>query len=290
ARLEAIGRLREALDDAGRLAPDGERARLDALRPLVEIDGPIRAEDLPPWISDWLVDTEGRFGRLGLVFVRVRGTDAAAMERLARVLDRVSKAHPDAVIASDSAILGEVLPGLFRDGPVMVGLSLFGLCLAVYGVGRKVSRVAWVLLPLALASAISAGFMAIFDLKLNLYNLLILPVAFGIGVDGAVYTLYAHEDVVSGAADHERMAENGRALIGATLTTVMSFGSLTLSHHLGIVSIGLLGAVAIGATMFANLVWLPALLHLVSRRRAPAGAAGAPEADEVGDAARTSST
>ncbi len=273
-RLAAIARLREALDDAARLAGDRDRERLEALRPLVAIDAPIGAEDLPPWISDWLLDSGGRLGHLGLVFVRKSGQDAVAMERLAGILDHVAAAHPSVVVASDAAILGEVLPGLFRDGPIMVGLSLFGLCLAVYGIGRKASRVGWVLVPLALSTAITAGFMVLFDLKLNLYNLLILPVAFGVGVDGAVYTLYAHEDVTSGVADLERMAETGRALIGATLTTVTGFGSLAISHHLGIVSIGLLGALAISTTLFTNLVFLPALLHVVDARRAAAATRG----------------
>jgi uncharacterized protein len=286
ARLAAIVRLREAIDDASRLGSDADRERLESMRPLVDIDGPIAADDLPPWISDWLVDAEGRLGSLGLVFVRLRGTDAVAMEGLARVLDRVAVAHPSTVVASDAAILGEVLPGLFRDGPVMVGLSLFGLCFAVWGFGRKLVRVGWVLAPLLLGTAMTAGLMVIFDLKLNLYNLLILPVAFGIGVDGAVYTIYAHEDVASGAADHVRMAENGRALIGATLTTVTGFGSLALSHHLGIVSIGFLGALAIFVTMFTNLVWLPALLEVVERRRRAAGR----KSGGISESARPSST
>ena len=70
------------------------------------IDAPIGAEDLPPWISDWLLDSGGRLGHLGLVFVRKSAQDAVAMERLAGILDRVAAAHPRVVVASDAAILG----------------------------------------------------------------------------------------------------------------------------------------------------------------------------------------
>jgi predicted RND superfamily exporter protein len=265
-RLAAVARLREALDDAARLGSDRDRERIDAIRPLVAVDQPITAEELPPWISDWLVDNSGEIGHLGLVFLRTRGTDAVLMEQLARILDHTAEAHPDVVIASAQVVLGEVLPGLFHDGPVMVALSLFGLCLSVWILGRKLTRVGWVLLPLLLGTTMTVGFMALFDLKLTLYNLLVLPVAFGVGVDGAVYVTYASEAAESADASHDAMADSRRAIIGATLTTVSGFGSLALSHHLGIVSIGYLGALAIAVTMFTNLVWLPPLLYLFGER------------------------
>jgi predicted RND superfamily exporter protein len=45
------------------------------------------------------------------------------------------------------------------------------------------------------------------------------------------------------------------------LTTVSSFGSLALSGHPGMISMGVLLTIALGMTLLATLVVLPALLE-----------------------------
>jgi predicted RND superfamily exporter protein len=49
----------------------------------------------------------------------------------------------------------------------------------------------------------------------------------------------------------------------SSLTTFASFGTLALSEHPGMRSMGVLLTVAIFFTIFSTLVFLPALLHWV---------------------------
>jgi len=63
----------------------------------------------------------------------------------------------------------------------------------------------------------------------------------------------------------------------SALTTLAAFGSLGLSSHRGIQSLGVLLAVAVASLIVATLVVLPALLHLYERHEGHEGhAAGAP--------------
>jgi hypothetical protein len=57
-----------------------------------------------------------------------------------------------------------------------------------------------------------------------------------------------------------------RAVLFSALTTIASFGSLALSPHLGLASMGLLLTIAILCSLICTLVVLPSVLALVDRR------------------------
>jgi predicted RND superfamily exporter protein len=58
-----------------------------------------------------------------------------------------------------------------------------------------------------------------------------------------------------------------RAVVFSNLTMVASFGSLAVSEHLGLASMGLLLAIAILWSMICCLVVLPAMLMVTSGQR-----------------------
>ncbi len=51
---------------------------------------------------------DGSIGKSGIIYVPLRGSNAAAMERLAAWLDQLREAHPDVTFASASALLGDL--------------------------------------------------------------------------------------------------------------------------------------------------------------------------------------
>jgi len=57
-----------------------------------------------------------------------------------------------------------------------------------------------------------------------------------------------------------------RAVLFSALTTVASFGSLAISGHRGMMSMGLLLTIAIVWTLVATLIVLPALMHRLPGR------------------------
>ncbi|MEZ4252982.1 MAG: efflux RND transporter permease subunit [Polyangiales bacterium] len=268
ARLAAIARLRETTDRLRARAPDD--AGLTRVAPWLEVDRALALEDLPPWASELLRERDGTAGRLGLLFVPMRGSDARAMEELSQWLEGWRRAHPEVTFASPEAVLGEIVPGLREDAPRMLLLALAGLVLAVLVLGRSWRRTVLVSFPVAVAMLGAIAVMVLFDLRLNLYNLLVLPVAFGVGVDGAIYVVWALEE----GPPEERWARFrtcARAVLGSTLTTLAAFGSIAVADHPGLASLGHLALATIALSLVANLVWLPALYELVVRRRATRG-------------------
>lgn len=265
-RLEAIARLRSLADDASRHAKGQLLARLRAWRPLLDVTEPVRAEGMPQWVLDSFAERSGAFGRVGVVYHAYASDDARQMIELTSKLDDLRARYPRVRFASSAAVLGEVVPLLAADGRLVTSLALGGLVLGTLLIGRSVRRTLLVVTAICMAVAGTAAYMVALDWKVNLYNLLVFPVAFGIGVDGAIYvvwTVYKRR----GVTDWSGLPVSARAVIGATLTTLVAFGSLSISKNGGLSSLGKLAMVAFAITMVTNLVWLPAALSLVPERK-----------------------
>src|SRR5690606_24887221 len=125
-----------------------------------------------------------------------------------------------------------------------------------------------VMLPLVMMIAVGLGAMVLLDWRINLYNMLVFPLAFGVGVDGAVYMVWA----ISGSDGQPRLMSAGRAVLGSTLTTMAGFGALMVSSNPGLASIGELTVLLLALALVANLLWLPSLIW-VARRLRPQGLA-----------------
>ncbi len=256
-KLAAIGRMRESVQRVrGHL--EGEALeRVEAVEPLLAIAEPFTAGDLPLWAKDLLVEADGSTGRMGLLYLKMRAADAALMEDLAGRIQTWREANPAVTFASPHAVLGEVVPGLQKDAPTMILLALLGLTIATLVIGRSMKRTLWVLSPVLLAAGMAAGLLVLVGVKLNLYDLLVVPVAFGVAIDGAVYVVWAMRD--ERASD---LPTASRAVLGSTLTTMTAFGSLMVASNPGLASIGHAALVCIGLTILTNLFWLPAALAL----------------------------
>jgi uncharacterized protein len=216
---------------------------------------------MPKWVLDSFSERDGSFGRLGVIYHAYQNEDARQMIELTRQLEELREENPQVRFASNSAVLGEVVPLLVGDGLLVTGLALAGLILSTLLVGRSLRRTALVATAICMSVALSIAFMVMMGWKVNLYNMLVFPVTFGMGVDGAVYVVWSVYKR-GGGMDWSGLPVSARAVIGSTTTTLVAFGSLMVSQNGGLTSLGELAVVALAITLLTNLVWLPAVLSL----------------------------
>jgi hopanoid biosynthesis associated RND transporter like protein HpnN len=151
----------------------------------------------------------------------------------------------------------------------LLALVLIAAVLAL--ILRNVRDIILVLAPIVLAGLLTAASAVLLGLSLNFANVIVLPLLLGLGVSGAIHVVMRqrqHGDIVR--------TSTPRAVVFSGLTTIASFGSLALSKHLGLASMGQLLSIAILWSLVCSLVVLPSMLVLLSRQRAGAPAAGPP--------------
>jgi hypothetical protein len=142
-------------------------------------------------------------------------------------------------------------------------LGLLLVCILLYLDFRSVKLVVWSLLPLALGISFMLGCMRLLGMALNSLNIYVSAMVIGIGVDYGIHILHRHR--LSGG-DFHQVAQTGKAVFFAALTTIAGFGSLIFSHFPGLRSMGFVAVFGTAFCALFALTFLPALLHLRDRK------------------------
>ncbi len=226
---------------------------LDELEPWLELDGPPQPEHIPAWLASTLVTTDGEVGQSGIIYVKLRGSDAAAMERLSAWLDELREGHPEVTFASAAALLGEVTPALVSDAPWIIALVFLGLIVSTAIASRSFAITRDVFLATALSTIFFAAALTLLGIDLHLYNLLAVPVVIGLAVDGAVHVRWAQES----QTPREQYATY-KAVAASTLTSMVAFGALMTADSPGLRALGETGVLGLSISLAVNLLWLRA--------------------------------
>ncbi|MBL8659571.1 MAG: MMPL family transporter [Rhodospirillales bacterium] len=261
----AAGRSDEAqveLLDAALLS--GLPAQLETLRTLLRAQ-PVGLEDLPEDLRRRWVAADGR----ARVEIYPREKVAEDPHALNRFVAAVQSIAPHAIGGPVIIVeAGRAVEAAFIEA---AGLAILGIALLLVVLLRNLRDIALVFAPLLLAALLTVAASAAFDLPFNFANVIVLPLLFGLGVAASLNLVIRERQ--EGAAGTMMTSCTPRAVVFSALTTIASFGTLALSAHPGIASMGLLLAIAIGLTLGCTVIALPALMTVFRRRggRGPAG-------------------
>ena len=95
----------------------------------------------------------------------------------------------------------------------------------------------------------------------NFTNFFALPILIGIGVDSGIHLVKAWQD-----KNPQTFQRAGKAVFLSAMTTIVGFGILATSDHLGVRSLGLVLFLGISFCLLASLVFLPAALKLFMKK------------------------
>jgi hopanoid biosynthesis associated RND transporter like protein HpnN len=234
--------------------------RLDLLRTALATEG-FGLDDLPSELVDMVVAPDGRV-RVE-AFPREDLNDTAALERYVAEIRTVA---PDAfgvsVVIVESA---QVVVGALREALLVASILVVALLLSVW---RSPLDAALVAVPLGLAALFTAAAAALVGVPLNFANVIVVPLLLGIGVDSGIHMVHRFR---AGALPSGNLLRTptARAVFYSALTTIASFGTLALSTHLGLASLGRLLTLGLALILVCNLVVLPAAVAFVQARKRP---------------------
>ena len=129
------------------------------------------------------------------------------------------------------------------------------------------------LVPLVMGVVWMLGAMAVLGLAMNFMNIFVTTMIIGIGVDYGIHAVHRYREIQKrghGDLDHE-VVETGKAIAMAAMSTMVGFGSLSLSHYPGLRSMGLVAILGALATCLVSLTVLPAYLSIRNQRRLARG-------------------
>jgi hypothetical protein len=227
---------------------NGILARLGAVRDVLSAT-PITTSSITPDLSrDWIT-ADGR----ALLQVYPKG-DPRDYHTLVAFTDAVRRVAPDATGAPIS---------IRESGKTVTKAFIEAGCYALLAIGflaffilRRLGDVLRLIAPFVLAGILSLATMVILGLPLNFANIIALPLLLSLGVSYSVYFVsYWRAGTLN-----PLQSSMARAVLFSAATTLVAFGSLSLSSHPGTSGMGKLLTLALLYSLTCTFFILPALL------------------------------
>jgi len=276
ARMVEIEKIRALLDKEGTaFLSDKQVEKVNELRERLDVK-PITTKDLPEWTKHLFKEAGAKakppaagepYAYEYLIYInesidQMKGGEARRF--LKEVAEVRQKTGVDVRIGSQSYIYLAMLDEIKTDGARMMLIAIFFVFL-ILAVGFKSPfRSLISMIPLAMGTMWAFGFMAWFGIKLDFFNVIIIPVVVGIGVDDGVhfYHHYLHEGRGSIASVFRKV---GSAVVMTSVTSIIGFGGLAVTSHKGLQSIGYVAITGIVFTLLSTLLLMPSLLWLAEK-------------------------
>ena len=156
---------------------------------------------------------------------------------------------------------------LMTEGYIKGGIyAMVAIVIYIFIVFRNVRTVLFILIPVFAGSIWTLGIMDLTGLKLNMANLVILPLILGIGVVNGIHITHRYRE----EKDKNQVVlskSTGQAVILSSLTTMIGFGSMMVADHYGVYSLGLVLSLGVFCCLIASITFLPALLKLSTAKK-----------------------
>ncbi|MFV0574699.1 MAG: MMPL family transporter [Vibrio sp.] len=189
--------------------------------------------------------------------------DMRDVKQLDQFIQAVQKVAPNATgrpVAEQQ--VGKIITRSFIEA-TCYSLSLIALVLLF---ALKYKRdVVLSFIPLLLTTLSTMAIAHWTGFALNMANIIVIPLIFGLGVDNGIHIVERFREVNSVEAFYQ--SSTPKAAILSSLTTIVTFGSLLFADHRGMFSIGFLLTIAIGFLLLYSLTVLPAFLFKTQKKQ-----------------------
>ncbi|MYE87291.1 MAG: MMPL family transporter [Gammaproteobacteria bacterium] len=227
---------------------------LDWLRRALHV-GEVTEAVVPAETRNRLTSESGE--RLSIVLPAEDVADVGTMNRFIDAVQDMAPAATGRPVIERG--VGGVVVASFQQA---MAFALTAIAIVLLVMLQSLRHAMLVLVPLGLAVLFTLALGVLLDAPLNMANILVMPLIFGLGVDGGVHVVERYRG--EGGVAHLMHSSTPRAVVLSALTTVGAFAALALSPHAGTASIGFLLAVSVSLLLAFTVFLLPVLLSWVS--------------------------
>jgi hypothetical protein len=265
AKLPLIRRLGAALEGVkASWLPVEVRGLFESVQRMVKVE-PFGTDDLPTEIVRQFKGADRHSdGGFMMVFPTIDLMNGEEVLRFAHEVRGVALPNGEHVsVTGEPMIMADVLSMVAREGPPVLLMTLALVFVALLFLMGSVRQALYGLAVPLLTLSVTIGLLPLAGLHLNFVNILLIPLFFGMAIDGAAH-LVTRE---AGGLDlGSTLAETGRSVAGTILTNAMGFGALMIAMHQGVRSMGQVALVGFAVNLLVCLVGLPALIAVWNRR------------------------
>ncbi len=276
-RLAEIRKIKSLLDKEGTaFLSDAYKKKISELREKL-VDKPVTIYDLPLWTKRLFKEAgakampakEGEaFAFEYTIFLNEKGRSTKGDEARAFLKETVSLAEgtgEEIRVGSPSSIYISMLDEIQTDGVKMMSIAFVVVFLLLVIAFRSLVKALIAFAPLLLGAIWMFGLLAFLGIPLDFFNVIILPVVIGIGIDDGVHFYHRYLELNEEDALAQTWLKVGSAVVMTSMTSIIGFGGLAITNHFGLKSIGFVAICGILTTLCATVLVLPAILYYAEK-------------------------
>ena len=176
---------------------------------------------------------------------------------------------PNAYLSGSNVVSRFLRERVLRDAVLAAALGFVLVGFLLWLDYRHLRDTLLSLAPLTMGLLWMLGAMALLDIPMNFMNIFVSTMIIGIGVDYGVHMIHRHREFAAKSAEGREsgLAQTGKAIGLAAMSTIVGFGSLSRSHYPGLSSMGLVAILGAVSTCLVAVTVLPAYLAWRETRR-----------------------
>ena len=147
---------------------------------------------------------------------------------------------------------------MIKDGKSSTWLALIAIFLLLFFDMKNIRYSISAMVPLVFGIIWMMGIMNLLGLKLNMMNIMVIPLIIGIGIDDGLHIMHRYiieKDILI------VFRSTGKAILLTSLTTMLAFGSLWFSTYRGLGSLGISLFIGAGTCFLSTLFIIPLILN-----------------------------
>ncbi len=221
---------------------------------------------IPDWARRIITEANGEIGQIGHIYAKFDEWNVYSGQDFQDRYGHLSFDDKWLPIACSRFILSDVVRMVKADGLRLLIIVSLVLIAILYSFTRKIRATFILFGVLAIGGLWTAGIMGLLDVRISLYNIIVLPVILGVGIDGAIHMYHKYRSNGEPPISHV-LRTTGLTVSASSITTMAGFMGLLFVEHKGLQTIGQLGTIGIATSWLAVMLLLPILLpHTVSRK------------------------
>lgn len=261
-RLEVIERIRTVLDGPGfEKADSAEKAKLATLRKYTVCDT-FGFDSLPGYARRFLTEADGSHGKFGLIYADMRESDAVESKKFQDRYGHFELGKDTVAVASTGFIYADVVDMVKHDVRSLALFVFLFLAVVVWMDTRSWRGMVVNMSYVGLISWWTYGAMGWIDLRLGMFNIVVLPALLSNTVDATIHLYHRRMEMGRGHIG-EILHTAGSSVLAGTLTNAFGFLSLVVVGHKGLNTIGMLAVVGYAAGISILFLAMPFLLEYV---------------------------
>ena len=219
----------------------------------VNTDDKIEVEDLPENLKRRFVGSDGKY--INILFPKDDLWQAEFQDAHIKEIDSLSP-H----VTGSAKIFLRVMEVVKEEGKRVLVLSFIAIYLILIADLKSIKYATLSIVPMIMTVIMMLGIMGWIGFKLDVVNIIAVPLIVGIGIDDGVHIVHRYriEESV-----FMTIRSTGKAITLTTITTMAAFGTLMMSKYMGFVNFSILITMGVGLAYLMTLFFLFCTLAIV---------------------------